>query len=859
MPEPTQIAHYKITGKLGEGGMGAVYRATDTKLNRDVAIKILPGGQDAETLARFTREAHALAALNHPNIAAIYGIEDRAIVMELIEGAELSGPLPLETALGYAGQIADALEAAHDKGITHRDLKPANIKVTPQGVVKVLDFGLAKMGEAKPDTAVTMTMGATVAGMVMGTPGYMAPEQARGLAVDKRADIWAFGIVVWEMLTGKRLFGGETVSDAFAAVLTREPDLDAVPVKVRRLLKRCLEKDPRKRLRSISDWRELLEEPPALVRTKPSKIWPIATGAATLAAVALAYLHFYSPKPKLEPVRFEVQVPDKHIFGQQGLALSPDGTKLAFIANNPEGQRMLWLRRFDSTSAQLLPGTEGAGFSPFWSPDSRFIGFMTGTAVKKLDLAGGQIETLFEAASVMGGTWSKDGVLLVSTRQQGILRISATGGTPVPVTKLDPAHFEAGHMRPWFLPDGRHFLYVTRSSNPAVNTIFLASLDGNVRRRLVNSPQAGQYAPPLPGSQHGHLLYLQNGTLMALPLDPSRYEPAGEPVRVVQSIGTNGALGFFAVSPNGTLAYRSGGSFFESQLVWFDRESKLATPFGVPGTYQDPNISPDGKQIAIGRGLTESNDRDIWILDVARAVFTRFTFEPHQDYAPVWSPDGTRIAFASERLGANKRDIFVKSANGSGQGSLLADVNRIATPLHWSPDGRQLLFQTRGEAGQSGLWVLPQPEGKPVPYLDGTRNASHAQFSPDGRWVAYMSNESGQNQIYVQSFPTGAGKFQISNDLGDEPRWRRDGKELFYVGTQGIMAVDIRTSPKFEAGIPKPISSPLLRQKLTYVHGSPYRYDVAPDGKRFLILAPVGDPAAAPINVVLNWQAGLGR
>ena len=854
MTAPTQIAHYKITGKLGEGGMGVVYRATDTKLNREVAIKVLPGAMDSDRLTRFTREAHALAALNHPNITAVYGIEDHAIVMELIEGEELRGPVPLETALNYAGQIADALEAAHEKGIIHRDLKPANIKITPQGTVKVLDFGLAKMGESTHEPGVTMTMGATQAGMVMGTPGYMAPEQARGQAVDKRADIWAFGIVLWEMLTGKRLFGGETVSDAFAAVLTKEPDLEKVPLKVRRLLKRCLEKDPRRRLRDIGDWRELLEEP-TQQKTAQNKIWPAAAAIATLAALGIAFLFFRQTTPQPTQIRFEIPAPNNTTpFFQLGLALSPDGSKLAFIAVNAEGIRMLWVRRLDSTTAQPLPGTEGADSTPFWSPDSRSIGFMVDTNVRKIDAAGGPPETICEVSGgAVGGTWNRDGVILTSSPSTGILRVSQAGGVPEPVTRPDPSQGEFGHLRPWFLPDGQHFLYVTRTASQNGPSIFLGALNGKVRKRLASSRQAGAYAPPAPGSSHGHLLYLQNATLMALPLHASRYEPAGEPFRVAQEVGSFLAQGFFSVSPNGTLAYRTGGSSDPSQLVWFHRDSKSATPFGPPGNYRGLALSPDDKRVAVDR--TESGNRDIWILDAARGVPSRFTFDAANDLSPVWSPDAFRLAFASERRsGATARDIYVKDSNGAGQESLLFDSGRPAIPLHWSPDGRHLLFGVIDPKTQSDLWVMPLPDGKPVPYLAGPFYEDQGQFSPDGRWVAYMSNESGANNIYVQSFPAGAGKFQISTTLGNEPRWRRDGKEIYYTGPQGIMAVEVKTSPKFESSVPKPIGRPEIYQQSAY--NSPFRYDVTADGKRFLLIAPVAT-AAAPITVVLNWQSAL--
>lgn len=763
--------------------------------------------------------------------------------------------MPLETALNYAGQIADALEAAHEKGITHRDLKPANIKITPQGTIKVLDFGLAKMGELTRDPTVTMTMGATAAGMVMGTPGYMSPEQARGQAVDKRADIWAFGVVLWEMLTGRKLFSGETVSDAFAAVLTMEPDLDKVPPTVRRLLKRCLEKDPRRRLRSIGDWRELLDEP-TQQKSVESKIWPSIAAVANVAALGIAFLYFNKAKPQLDSVRFEVPAPEKHMFGQGGMALSPDGTKLAFIATNAEGVRMLWVRPLDSTSAQLLPGTENAAYNPFWSHNGRSIGFLADTKVKKIDASGGRPETICELpGGPIGGSWNQNGVVLVSTPSAGIFRVSQAGGALEPVTQLDTSKNELGHLRPWFLPDGQHFLYITRMARQDEQTIFLGSLDGEVRKRLVSSYEAGAYSPPAPGARFGNLLYLQNGALMALRLDPTRFEPVGEPLRVAQDVGSIRSQGYFTVSENGTIAYRTGVRSGDFQLVLFERDTKASTPVGPPGAYQALALSPDGKQIAMDR-LTDGN-RDIWMLDVARGVRTQFTFDAGDDTYPVWSSDGSRLTFASSRgLSGGARRIYEKASNGAGKGKLLFDSGNDAVPLHWSPDGRHLLFCVTDSKTGTDLWVKPMPDGKPVPYLSGPFVENKGQFSPDGRWIAYMSAESGAGyDIFVQSFPLGSGKIKISTTGGQDPRWRRDGKEIYYIGPHGIMAVDVKTSPNFEVGIPKRISSPEFRPPFIGSVGS--RYDVTADGKRFLQISPTGNAAPAPITVVLNWQAGL--
>jgi Tol biopolymer transport system component len=870
------IAHYRMIAKIGEGGMGEVYRALDTKLGREVAIKIIPEtfARDADRMMRFAREARVLASLNHPHIAAIYGVEERALVMELVEGPTLAeriahGPVPIEEALAMARQIGEALEYAHEKGIVHRDLKPANIKLTVDGQAKVLDFGLAKalanepVSGDDPADSPTLTMRATQAGVIMGTAAYMSPEQARGKTVDKRADIWAFGVVLYEMLTGTRLFDGETVSDTLAHVLTKEPDWDRAPAKTRRLLRECLAKDPKKRLRDIGDGWRLLGEAPAESPSNSKLPWA-ATAVAILAAAGLAVMHFRETPQQPVPMRFQIPAPEKANFRNYGMALSPDGRRLAFIASGPDGRAMLWVRPLDSLAAQALPGTEGAMFVPFWSPDSRFIGFSVGAKLNKIEASGGPPQMLCEAPDlIIGGSWSRDGVIIFGN-PSGLFRVPQAGGVATQLGTANASQGEYSVLRPWFLPDGQHFLCVTNARQAEDSAVYLGTLDGKERKRLVGARQAAAYAPPAAGSENGHLLFLRAGTLMAQPLDPKRFELAGEPFPVAEQVGSMLQYGYFAVSANGVLAYRSGASQGLLQLVWFDRAGKSLGTLGPSGSYVGSlALSPDGKRVALDE-MDQAGKRDIWVLDVARAVPTRFTFEG-QDGGPVWSPDGRRLLFASTR--GNASDIYQKDSSGSGTEELLLKSGR---PEDWSPDGRYLLYSVYDLKTKTDLWILPVPGGtpespKPRPYLETPSSEGQGRFSPDGHWVAYMSDQSGpgQYQVYVQSFPAGSGKFQVSTGVGGtQPRWRRDGKELFYLSVDGkIMAVDVKTTPTFEAGTPKALFDPQILGSRNFAF-SRYDYDVAADGKRFLVISVSTTPessAAAPITVVVNWLAALKR
>ena len=898
-PQQT-IAHYRITAKLGEGGMGEVWRGIDTRLNREVAIKILPDAfaGDPDRLTRFTREAQLLASLNHPNIAAIYGVEDRALVMELVEGATLAeriaqGPIPLEEALPIARQIAEALEYAHERGIIHRDLKPANIKLTPDDRVKVLDFGLAKAisGEvvaADPINSPTLTMRATTAGVILGTAGYMAPEQAKGKPADRRADVWAFGVVFAEMLTGRPVYSGETVSEVLAAVIKDTPALDALPGAtppgIRRLLRRCLEKDPRRRLQAIGEARFILEEPeenapaaPEAVATPPASSrgfgWVnVGLAILALAGIAVGVVHFREPRRENAAVRFEIAAPENAAIENGGIAVSPDGRRIAFVATAGAGSSMIWVRSLDSLQARPLPGTENVSFAPFWSPDSRFIAFGVSGALKKVDADGGPPQTLCEIPSlIVGGSWSTDGVIVFGGATTALYRVSQAGGVPKLVTALDEAKGEMGHLRPWFLPDGRHFLYNARMSSPDQSAIYLGSIDGNERKRLLVARQAGAYAPPTAGAKYGHLLFLRDATLMAQPMDPRRLEFAGEPFPVAEHVGSVLGMGWFSVSPNGVLVYRSGQSALQTtRLTWHDRDGNqlgtLAQLASYPGGME---LSPDGSRVAIEE-IDASGNHDIWIRDVARGVSTRFTFDQAWDREPHWSPDGSRLAFASDRGHAGRFSIYLKASSGSGNEELLFDDPASAMPGAWSPDGRHLIYQ-RSDPKDAGtgfdLWTLPLPPANPKPeiYVQTPFAKRQPQFSPDGRWVVYVSDESVRNQyqVYVQPFPPGAGKFQISTGAGGtQPRWRRDGKEIFYVAADGkLMAVGVKTTPRFEPGTPQALFDAHVTAANVAAMAANFKYDVAPDGKRFLIqrlYIPVEQHATAPpITVVMNWQAAV--
>jgi Tol biopolymer transport system component len=852
----TRLGPYEIRAPLGAGGMGEVYRASDTKLHRDVAIKVLPESfsHDADRMARFEREAHVLASLNHPNIASIYGVEDRALVMELVEGAAPRGPLPLEDALPIIHQLIDALEYAHEKGVVHRDLKPANIKITPEGRVKVLDFGLAKaMSEesAAPagETAAspTLTMRATMAGVILGTAAYMAPEQARGHNVDRRADIWAFGVVVYELLTGKQLFDGPSISDTLAAVLKETPDLERVPHNVRKLLRLCLEKDPRKRLRDIGDARALLEveseaTPAAALQSRTRVLWPALTGVGLLAAAAIGIVHFRENPAAPSPMRFQVALPEKTAFAGH-VAVSPDGTHIAFLATSADGRSLIWIRDLDRTDARPLAGTENGAYF-FWSSDSRSLAFFDNDKLKRIEARGGPVLTICDATLPLDGTWNSDGTIVFGTTNRGLFRVSVSGGAAEEITKLDGPN-ETNNSHPVFLPGGRNLIYHIESNRLGEGAIYVTAYRaaGKLEKgKRVTLAQTG--ARYVPGPKHiGHLVFIRGEALMAQAFDESRLEAIGDAYPLAEPAGAFLARPLFGASWNGLIAYWSGGSVARS-LAWFDRAGGRVGQ-SIEGNFFELSLSPDGERAAVGQRPL-SADYEIAVVDLKRGSPMRIASDPRGLGAAVWSPDGTRLAFSTSGFG----ELRIKLASGAGEEEKIPDLQTgLKVPTDWSRDGKFIVFE-HGTAPGSELWVYPiGGDRKPYLYL---RHAASGRFSPDGKYVAYYSAEGGRSEVYVQEFPAGGGRWQISTAGGTHPRWKGDGKELYFTDAdQNVLAVSVATSPKFQV-----VSTP---RRLFYanpfraVRPGLYRYDVSRDGQRFLVNT-YQSAAVGQMNVILNWK-----
>jgi Tol biopolymer transport system component len=892
----TRLGPYEILAPIGAGGMGEVYRARDTTLDREVAIKVLPAAlaQDPERLARFKREAKVLASLNHPNIAQIYSVEDRALVMELVAGESPNGPLPLDTALNHARQIAVALEAAHEKGIIHRDLKPANILITHEGVVKVLDFGLAAVGPVSSDgsdpaTSPTVTM-PTQAGVIMGTAAYMSPEQAAGKSVDRRADIWSFGVVVWELLTGHRLFQGETVSHTLADVLRGPIDFDKLPrdtpPEIRTLLRRCLDRNVKNRLRDIGEARIAIDaalvggaRPPTAApdrdeaRWQLSLAWGVAAAAVVLAA-GLAFVHFREKPPTLAaPVRFQIPAPENTKL-TNNLKLSPDGRKLAFLAASSTtsagsvGTRLrLWVHFLESgESRDLAP----AGGWLFWSPDSRFIGYTWGNKLKKIEATGGPPQTVADLDSADGwggGAWNQDDVIVFGDTGP-LFRVPASGGVPVPITALDPARHETSHLFPAFLPDGRHFLYRRYSVDKAKVevTICIGTVDAKPeQQRSMPMEASGSWLAYAPSADPitGYLLFVREGALMAQPFDNRRLELKGNAVPVA-GLG-EGDLSNFSASANDVLVFLRDDPATNRQLTWYDRESKALGNIGEPGGYGDVVLSPDGTRLAVSK-FSSKTSSNIWLMDLPGGRSTRFTFGSAMDVGPVWSPDGSSIIFESNRDG--RGNLYQKPVSSLKEEEILLRSSEDNNPESWSRDGRFLLYLARKpNKNETDIWVLPlEGDKKPFPFLITDFSEDDAHFSPDGRWVAYTSDESGQREVYVRSFSMNpartaveaGGKWHISAGSGAWPHWRNDGRELYYRSLPDgrLMAVDIATTPTFRAGTPRPLGTPLSFTTEWPDEGT--LWDSTADGKRFLIAAPMMDKPE-PYTVVLNWQAGLKR
>lgn len=827
-----RLGPYEILACLGKGGMGEVYSARDSRLGRDVAIKV---SQERFT-ERFEREARTIAALNHPNVCHLYDVDPNYLVMELVEGPTLAerlkpGAIPLDEALNIGRQIADALEAAHEKGIVHRDLKPGNIKIRPDGTVKVLDFGLAKVGgtpTVQGEHSPTQTVGPTEAGMILGTAGYMSPEQARGKPVDQRADIYAFGVVLYEMLTGERLHQGETTTEILASVIKGDPQLDKVPVQVRRLLRRCLEKDPQKRLRHIGDVMALIDDAPiAPIATtaQPARgnrwLWPTVAAAALLIAAVLAFLYFRpKPAPAAAVQRFTIPAPEQMVGQRLSVSVSPDGTRLVLSNNDPAASSRLWIRRLDSVDSQSLDGADGGYGIPFWSPDSRFIAFGSGSKLKKIEAGGGPAQILADVTGVYGGFWTADGRLVFSGESpiSDLLEVPAAGGTASRFRGIEHPGGYSEVVTPTLLPDGRHFIYLRHAdlSQSSSTGIYLGSLDakpGQNPKKLLPDVSGVVFAPS-PDPDVGYILFVRSGAaattvgaLMAQPFDLRKLELAGEPVPMAEGVSIWGG---FSASQTGVLAYQSGAATgAASRLTWFDRQGKVLGTAGEPGDYRQIAMSPDGTRVVVSRNEPGSRG-DLWMLDLARDVSTRFTFTGSNNRLPVWSPDGSRIVFGSVRNGTS--DLYEKLSNGGGDDELLFKSGQTKFPVSFSPDGRFLFFATSDARFQS--WVLPldsqgHAAGKPYLFLSG---GIAGRFSHDMRWIAYASDESGKYEVYVRPFdpnsangsPPGGGKWQVSTaGSAATPRWSADGRELFYQDGATVMAVDVTANPVFQPGTPK--------------------------------------------------------
>jgi eukaryotic-like serine/threonine-protein kinase len=870
----TRLGPYEILALIGSGGMGEVYRARDPRLGRDVAIKI-----SAERFGdRFEREARAVAALNHPNICHIYDVGPDYLVMELVEGPTLAerikqGAVQADEALAIARQIAEALEAAHEKGIVHRDLKPANIKIRPDGTVKVLDFGLAKMAPAETsvttENSPTLTLDAgTRVGVILGTAGYMSPEQARGKPVDKRADIWAFGVVLYEMLTGENLHKGETVSDMLASVLKEEPKWDKVPAQWRTLLRRCLEKDPKKRLRDIGDAMALVAEAQAEVPVAeaehPSKMpWMIAAVFA-LAALALAALHFREKPPAAPAVtRFQIRLPEKVSFTSGGaFTLSPDGRHAAFSAIGEDKVPRVWIQDLDALEARVLRDTYTGPNAPpfFWSPDSRFVVYSENSPkLKKADAQTGALQDICDKPGPpIGGSWNQAGVIIFGSTSTGLWKVDAAGGTPVPLTKLDPSRHERQHELPSFLPDGRHFLYLRLSAMPEESGVFVGSLDDPPERqneKQILATGFGAYFAPSNQGGPGRLLFLRDDTLMAQPFDPAKLALSGEPVPVVRGVGSVYQTGFFSASSS-TLVYKTSASIRDFLLTWFDRQGKPGGTIGEPGSIAQIRISPDGNRVAYRKDSYTLAERDLWLLDISRDTSTRFTFGPSSAEFPLWSPDGSELVFSSDREGVF--NLYRKPANGAREEEVLLRSNLNKRALSWSPDGKFLLYSTSASVvfSEEDMWVLPmQGDRTPYPFLQTRFDESAAKFSPDGRWVAYSSNETGRYEVYVREFvpskdsAAAGGKWIVSKDGGTISAWREDGKELVYVDLRGrVMSMSVDSTRSFQAGAPRELfQAPAGANALA----------VTNDLKRFLIPVPVERKASQGFTVMLNWTSAL--
>jgi serine/threonine protein kinase len=884
LPAGSRLGPYEILSAVGAGGMGEVYKARDTRLDRTVAVKLLPArlSENPAFRQRFEREAKTVSQLTHPHICTVHDVGNQDgveyLVMEFLEGETLSdriakGPLPLDQVLRYGIQISDALDKAHRQGIVHRDLKPGNVMLTKSGL-KLVDFGLAKFADPVPGSVVShhsvmptqIEMGLTAQGMIVGTYQYMAPEQLEGGEADGRTDIFALGLLLYEMVTGKKAFTGKSPASLMAAILHKQPEAISsvqpmTPPALDRIVKTCLAKDPDDRFQTAHDVRLQLQwiveggsavglpAPIAARRKSREKLaWALVPVAALAAAAAtVLVVRLRSEPPRI--VRSYLLPPEKSSFAFEfgPMALSPDGHRVAFVASS-SGNNMLWVQTLSGVSAQPLAGTDGAS-NPFWSPDSRFVGFFADRKLKKVEASGGPPQTLADASLGRGGSWNREGVILFVPNSRAVVhRVSASGGETSPVTKLDAGASEVSHRWPVFLPDGRRFLYLAQNNlgTGEKNGIYAASLDGGERQLLFNANSNVAYTPP------GHLLFFRERTLLARPFDAKslRFTEEAFPVAEDVQYFATWAQAVFAASDHGLLSYQTGVSGGWTQLTWLDRAGRPIGTVGDPGHLTTPRISNDRRRVAV-RILDSQSVGDIWIYDLERNTRARFTFDPADDFGPLWSVDDSRVVFSGARKSPG--DLYQRDSGGTAKEEPLLSTNAFKMPLDWSPDGRVLLFQVDDpeKPTHMDLWTYSAADGKGTPFLQSAANETLGRFSPDGRWIAYVSNESGKEEVYVVPFPGPGGGWQISTAGGRAPIWTRGGREIVYQAPgDEIMAVDVSTAPTFQAGIPKALFKTHLRPP----PGG--QFDVTPDGERFLVnLRPV-EQVSDPMTLVQNWAAG---
>jgi dipeptidyl aminopeptidase/acylaminoacyl peptidase/predicted Ser/Thr protein kinase len=845
----TRLGPYEIVGPIGAGGMGEVYKARDTRLGRIVAIKVA----QEKFSERFEREARAVAALNHPHICALYDVGPNYLVMEYVEGRPVSGPLSLDQSLKYAAQICDALDAAHRKGIVHRDLKPGNILITKSGV-KLLDFGLARMDSGRFGDNTTFDPKLTQTGVVMGTPAYMSPEQWDGKPGDARSDIYAFGCVLYEMLTGKRAAEGRGVVE---------------PATVESVLRGCLERDPEDRWQSASDTRRALQVPAAPVAPVRS---PWRERIAWILGVAIAIaaaLFFASARPTVQSTegvtRFNIYAPEKTVFaGARNttitvpqFAMSPDGRMIVFAAGAPNGKPMLWVKSMEEVSGRPLAGTENGEY-PFWFPDDHSIGFFAQGKLKTIPAAGGPVKEVVDVPDPRGGSWNSNGTILFGTGTGGVFRVPDSGGEkPVELRKLDASLQEGSHRWPGFLPDGTHFLFNLRSGLADRRGLYVGSLDGATPKLLVHSDASALYA-------NGYLLFLSGNTLLAQKFDEQQLKLSGQTFVAADGVSrATTAYVAVSVSRGGVLAYSNALLNPSGQLTWTDREGNHRNTVGPEGVYSDFRLSHDEKRLATSRVDAKTGNIDIYMTDLTQENRTQqFTFGPLLNASVLWSHDDTLVAFRTTRNGG-LNDFYQKSSAGGGKEEpfLLLDIALAAgTSLSslvltdWSSDGRYILYTSGGSAG-SQLWLLPMSgDRKPSLFRESSSDIMHANFSPNGRSIAYTSNESGRYEVWVETVPRSDKKKQISIDGGYEPRWRADGGEIYFLSEdRKLMAVKVE--PDFSFGSPRVLFQTRVAQGVyaSHVHYLPSR-----DG-RFLMNIQIGEPTSPPITIVLNWIQGLKK